>query len=234
MTLIVLCVLFFAGAAQPLVAAPAEGDLFSEAESRYLGKNYSAALEEYDAFLAAYPLSERVADVQYRRATCLYRLNSYGDSLQLLSDIERRYRTTRYFSYVPLWKGLCQYALGSYSLSVESLDAFLSGPADAELTPQALLHKSLDLVALSNDEDAIASLGTLISAYPTSRLVPYSSVLLSSILQKRQAYPELLDLTQKTDPSGFPDPWKNEFLLLRAEALSQSGRPEEAQPLYLQ
>src|SRR5208337_651584 len=155
-------------------------------------------------------------------------------SLQLLSDIERRYRTTRYFSYVPLWKGLCQYALGSYSLSVESLDAFLSGPADAELTPQALLHKSLDLVALSNDEDAIASLRTLISAYPSSRLVPYSSVLLGSIMQKRQAYPELLDLTQKTDPSGFPDPWKNEFLLLRAEALSQSGRPEEAQPLYLQ
>jgi len=222
MTALILCVLLLAGAVQPLSAAPVEGDLFSEAESRYLGKNYSAALEEYDAFLAAYPLSERVADVQYRRATCFYRLNRYRDSLQLISDIERRYRTTRYFSYIPLWKGLCQYAIGSYSQSVESLEVFLSGPADPELTPQALLHKSLDLVALSNEEDAIAALRTLTSAYPASRLVPYSSVLLGSILQKTQSYPDLLDLTQKTDPSGFPDPWKNEFLLLRAEALSQS------------
>ncbi len=234
MTALILCVLLLAGAVQPLSAAPVEGDLFSEAESRYLGKNYSAALEEYDAFLAAYPLSERVADVQYRRATCFYRLNRYRDSLQLISDIERRYRTTRYFSYIPLWKGLCQYAIGSYSQSVESLEVFLSGPADPELTPQALLHKSLDLVALSNEEDAIAALRTLTSAYPASRLVPYSSVLLGSILQKTQSYPDLLDLTQKTDPSGFPDPWKNEFLLLRAEALSQSGRWAEAQPLYLQ
>ena len=234
MTCILLCVLLLAGTAQPLVAAPAEGDLFSEAESRYLGKNYSAALEEYDAFLAAYPLSERVADVQYRRATCFYRLNRYRDSLQLIAEIERRYRSTRYFAYVPLWKGLSQYALGSYAQSVESLDAFLSGPADAELTPQALLHKSLDLIALSNDEEAMSSLRTLTSVYPASRLVPYSSVLLGSLLQKRQSYPELLDLTQKTDPSGFPDPWKNQFLLLRAEALSQSGRWADAQPLYLQ
>jgi TolA-binding protein len=234
MTCIFLCILLLAGAAQPLAAAPAEGDLFSEAESRYLGKNYTAALEEYDAFLAAYPRSERVADVQYRRATCFYRLNRYRDSLQLIADIERRYRSTRYFAYVPLWKGLCLYALGSYSLSVESLDAFLSGPGDAELTPQALLHKSLDLVALSSDEEAMASLRTLTSGYPASRLFPYASVLLGSMLQKRQSYPELLDLTQKTDPSGFPDPWKNEFLLLRAEALSQSGRWAEAQPLYLQ
>ncbi len=231
---ILLCALLIAGVAQPLVAAPAEGDLFSEAESRYLGKNYTAALEAYDAFLAAYPLSERVADVQYRRATCFYRLDRYRDSLQLISDIERRYRSTRYFAYVPLWKGLNLYALGSYSLSVESLDAFLAGPADAELTPQALLHKSLDLVALSSDEEATATLRSLTAGYPSSRLFPYASVLLGSILQKRQSYADLLDLTQKTDPSGFPDPWKNEFLLLRAEALSRSGRWAEAQPLYLQ
>jgi TolA-binding protein len=228
---VILCFLLLAVASMPLVAAPAEGDLFSEAESRLLSKNYTAALEEYDAFLAAYPLSERVADVQYRRATCLYRLSRYRDSLQLIADIERRYRSTRYFAYVPLWKGLNLYALGSYSLSVESLDAFLAGPGDAELTPQALLHKSLDLVALSSDEEAITSLRTLTSGYPASRLIPYSSVLLGSILQKRQSFTDLLELTQKTDPSGFPDPWKNEFLLLRAEALSRSGRMDEAQPL---
>ena len=74
MIIFMLCALLFVGGSQSLSAAPVEGDFFSEAESRYLGKNYTAALESYDAFLAAYPLSERLPDVQYRRATCMYRL----------------------------------------------------------------------------------------------------------------------------------------------------------------
>ena len=216
------------------MAAPAENDLFAEAESRYLGKNYAAALESYDAFAAAYPLSERIADVQYRRAVCLYRLDRYRDAVQLIGDIEVRYRTTRYFSFIPLWKGLSLYGLKSYSLSVDNLDKFLAGPADVEFTPQALLHKALALQALSNDAAARESLGLLTSNYQASRLFPYAAVLLGSILQRMGSFAELLDFTQKTDPAGFPEPWKSDFMLLRAEALWQSGRAEEAQPLYIQ
>ena len=234
MTVIILCVLLLAGGSQSVYAAPAEADLFAEAESRYLGKNYTAALESYDSFLAAYPLSERIPDVQYRRATCLYRLGRYRDSLQLIGDIERRYRSTRYFAFVPLWKGLSQYELGSYSLSVESLDAFLSAEKDPEFTPEALLMKARALAQMSSDTDAIASLRTLTTEYQGSRLFPYASVLFGSLLQKQQSYAELLAYTQKTDPTAFPDPWKSEFLLLRAEAQTLTGKPEDAQPLYLQ
>ncbi len=219
---------------QSVAAAPVESDLFAEAESRYLGRNYAAALEAYDAFVAAYPLSERMADVQYRRAVCFYRLDRYRDAVQLIGDIEVRYRTTRYFAFLPLWKGLSLYALRSYSLSVDSLDAFLAGPKDAELTPQALLHKALALEALSNDAGAVASLRALTTDYQSSRLFPYASVVLGSILQKQRAFPALLVLTQNTDAGGFPEPWKSRFTLLRAEALWQSGRAEEAQPLYIQ
>src|SRR5208282_235534 len=228
------CLLVLLCGASVAIAAPAESDLFSEAESRYLGKNYTAALETYDAFAAAYPLSERIADVQYRRAVCLYRLERYRDAVQLIGDIEVRYRTTRYFSFVPLWKGLSLYGLKSYSLCVDSLDRFLAGPADAEFTPQALLHKALALQALSNDAGARESLGILTRDYQSSRLFPYASVELGSLLQRQGAIGDLLDFTQKTDPSGFAEPWKSDFLLLRAEALWQSGRVEEAQPLYIQ
>ncbi len=68
----VVGLLLLLGSAGQVAAAPAESDLFAEAESRYLGKNYAAALDSYDQFVAAYPLSERIADVQYRRAVCLY------------------------------------------------------------------------------------------------------------------------------------------------------------------
>jgi len=234
MTTLIVCLLLLLGGAGQAVAAPAEDNLFAEAESRYLGKNYTAALESYDAFVAAYPLSERIADVQYRRAVCLYRLERYRDAVQLIGDIEVRYRTTRYFSFVPLWKGLSLYGLKSYSLAVDSLDKFLTGPPDPEFTPQALLHKALALQALGNDDGARQALGVLTSSYQASRLFPYSAVLLGSLQQKKGAFADLLAFTQKTDPAGFPEPWKSDFLLLRAEALWKSGRPDDAQPLYIQ
>ena len=198
------------------------------------GKNYTAALESYDAFAAAYPLSERIADVQYRRVVCLYRLDRYRDAVQLIGEIEVRYRTTRYFSFVPLWKGLSLYGLKSYSLCIDSLDEFLAGPADAEFTPQALLHKALAQTALSNDDGARDTLRLLTSGYQSSRLFPYASVLLGSLLQRQRSFADLLAFTQKTDPTSFPEPWKSDFLLLRAEALWQSGRADDAQPLYIQ
>ena len=215
-------------------AVPAEDDLFAEAESRYLGRNYAAALESYDEFAAAYPLSERIADVQYRRAVCLYRLERYRDAVKLIGDIEVRYRTTRYFAFIPLWKGLSLFGLKSYALCVDSLDAFLAGPRDPEFTPQALLHKALALQALSNDDGARESLDLLTADYPTSRLIPYASVVLGSLLQRQGAFSDLLALTEKTNSSGFPEPWKSDFLLLRAEALWLSGRADDAQPLYIQ
>ncbi|HEY9592928.1 MAG TPA: tetratricopeptide repeat protein, partial [Spirochaetia bacterium] len=230
-----LCLFLFVAAPQPVSAAPAEADLFAEAESRYLAKNYTAALEAYDQFLQAWPRSERIADVQYRRSVCLYRLTRYRDAVQLIGDIEVRYRTTRYFAYVPLWKGLSLYALGSYSLAVDSLDAFLaSGQKDPEFTPQALLHKALALSSLSNDAQAVTTLRSLVADYAGSRLFPYASVVLGTILQRQKAYGDLLTLTQGTDPSQFPEPWRSDFLLLRAEALWQSGKQDDAQPLYIQ
>jgi tetratricopeptide (TPR) repeat protein len=231
MTSLIVCLLLLLSGAGQAFAAPAEDNLFAEAESRYLGKNYTAALESYDAFVAAYPLSERISDVQYRRAVCLYRLERYRDAVQLIGDIEVRYRTTRYFSFVPLWKGLSLYGLKSYSLAVDSLDKFLAGPPDPDLTPQALLHKALALQALNNDDAARQALDILTSSYQGSRLFPYAAVLLGSLQQRKGDFADLLTLTQKTDPGSFPEPWKSDFLLLRAEALWRAGRPEEAQPL---
>jgi TolA-binding protein len=234
MIAILLCALFLAGAPVSASAAPAEADLFSEAESRYLGRNFTAALEAYDTFLAAYPLSERVADVQYRRAVCMYRLARYKDAVTLTAEIERRYRSTRWFAWVPLWAGLSQYELGSYSLAVDRLDAFLAGPPDPELTPQALLHKALALHQLSNDPAAVEALRALVGSYTAAPVYPYAVVLLGTLLQQSGKGDDLLALSQSTDGSSFPAPWKSELQLLKAEALWGAGRYDEAQPLYIQ
>ena len=52
MIVLILCLLL--GAPVFAEAAPSEAQLFSEAESRYLGKNYAAALEAYDGLSARF------------------------------------------------------------------------------------------------------------------------------------------------------------------------------------
>ena len=230
MIALILCLLI--GAAPAVHAAATEAELFSEAESRYLGRNYAAALEAYDGFLRAHPLSERAADVQYRRAVCLYRLERYSEAVTQLEDVGRRYGSTRYIAYVPFWKGLALYHLRSFSLCVASLDEFLAREKDAELTPQALLHKSLALQALGSDAEARGALATLRADYPSSSLFPTAVVLLGSLLQKAKAMGDLERLVRETDSSGFPQPWADRFLLLRAESLREGGRGAEAADIY--
>jgi FimV-like protein len=230
MIVLVLCLLI--GPVSALHAVSTEAELYSEAESRYLGKNYAAALEAYDGFLRAHPLSERAADVQYRRGVCLYRLERYGEAVAQLDEVARRFGSTRYIAYVPLWKGLALYNLQSFSLAVASLDEFLSREKDAELSPQALLHKSLALQALGADADARVALESLRTGYPGSSLYPTAVVMLGSLLQKAKAFDELGRLVEGTDSSGFPQPWADRFLLLRAEWMSETGRGAEAAELY--
>ena len=121
-----LAVLVLLAGSVSLWAAPASGELFTEAESRFLNKNYTAALVGYDEFLQLYPSSDLAADVQYRRAVCLYQLGNYQQASSILSDVALRYRWTRYIEAVPLWQGLSLYKLSRFTPSLVSLNEYLS------------------------------------------------------------------------------------------------------------
>ncbi len=209
-----------------------ETELFSEAESRYLGKNYAAALDAYDSFLRKFPLSGLVSDVQYRKAVCLYRLEKYQEASQLLHDVETKFRSTRYLEYVPLWQGLSSYGLKSYSQCVEYLNVFLAAGKDPELTPQALLYKALALIELQKLEEAAEAVRAIQAEYKTSDVYPYSAVLLASILRREKRFEELEKFTRGIDPAGFPQNWKDQFILARADALWETGRTDDAVVLY--
>ncbi len=209
-----------------------ESELFAEAESRYLGKSYAAALDSYGEFLSRFPLSDLAPDVQYRRAVCFYRLRKYPEAYRLLQEIERKYRTTRYRDYLPFWEGLCLYQQKEYALSVEKLDAFMTKTKDPELAPQTLLYRSLSLVELGEEPRAKESLSALAKDHRGADVFPYAAVLLASLLQREKAFTELNEFTSSVDPSGFPQPEKGRFLLARAEGLWETGRRDEAIGIY--
>lgn len=210
----------------PVHAARSEADLFAEAESRYLGGTYAAAIEAYDAFAEAYPRSSLVPDARYRRAVSLLRLERWQEASDALREVETRWRATRWIRFVPLWQGVALYHLGSWSLALASLDRFLAGTADPELTPQALLHRALCLVALEDAAGAEAALGRLLADWPRAANRSYATVALGTLLARRGAWTDLAALTvSASDPA---DPWRERLLLLRSEALWETGRREEA------
>ncbi len=219
-------------ASLPLWAAPAAGELYTEAESRFLARNYTAALVEYDEFLQQYPSSDLVADVQYRRAVCLYQLGNYTDASSLLSEISQRYRWTRYIEAVPLWQGLALYRLSNYTPSLVNLNEYLSTGKDPQLVPRALLCKALDLEALQKIPEAADAARVVVTSYPTSEAYPSALVLLASLLVKEKSYAEVEQLVSTIDLSALPSPLRDELLWNRAEALRGLGRTADAAALY--
>jgi TolA-binding protein len=210
----------------PAHAARSEADLFAEAESRYLGGTYSAAIEAYDSFLEAYPRSSLVPDAHYRRSVALLRLERWQEASDALREVETRWRATRWIGYVPLWQGIALYHLGSWSLALASLDRFLAGTPDPDLTPQALLHRGLCLVSLEDPVAAEAALAKLLVDWPNAANRSYAKVALGTLLARRGAWTDLADLTA-TAPDAA-DPWRERLALLRSEALWETGRRDEA------
>ncbi len=216
-----------------LLALTDEMELFSEAESRYYGENYSIALEMYDEFLKKYPLSDLIPDVQYRRAVCLYRLGKLESAMSLFQSIEKRYRATKFFKYVPFWKGVILFHQAKYSPAKENLTIFLQTAKDIDLKLQALLYKGISEVYLFMFPDARRTMNELMDIKGgVTGLSPYESVLYSYILLKEGEYRGIIDFQDSIDYGSFPDLWQERLLLYRGEALWQMGDIDRAEALY--
>ncbi len=214
------------------VSALTGDELFIEAENRYQNRNYLYALETYNEFIDRYPLSDRVPDAQYRRGVCLFRLNRYAESLKVFAEIEKRYRSTRYFDYIYFWQGIGLYQLGDYSPAVDSLSSFLRRVEDPEMTPQALLYRGLAHVAMESYSAAAQGLAALRQDYPGSPFSNYGVVLLMYAWLKEGLYDSLLALTGEVREDSLSDRWRPRFRFYWAEALWEKGRPEEAKGRY--
>lgn len=221
-----ICICLAAG------ALSADRVLFLEAESSYLDGEYAAALETYNAILRDFPLSERVPDAQYRRAVCLFRLNRLQESIDLLTEIEKRFQQTRYIDYVPFWQGLARHALGDYVDAAQDLDRFLQDIEDPDMAPQALLYKSLSYIELGDYDNARKSVLQLDRSYPESELRFYGVAFLTSRLLREKRFAEVLDLVDSVDMPAFPPQWRERLLLYKGEAAREKGDSELAEEVY--
>lgn len=209
-----------------------EPELFSEAESYYRAGNYLLALDTYAEFIQTYPLSDRVADAQYRRGVSLFRLGRLREALGLFQEIERRYRSTRFFDYIYFWQGVAYFRLQSYPEARQALGVFLGALEDQELTPQAYLYKAQAEIALQDFRSASGDLEALVDGYPASESAQYGLALLMYSYLQQARYQEIEELAGTSRRDALSEQRKALFDLYTAEALWNDGRAEEGEEIF--
>jgi TolA-binding protein len=219
-----------------LVAAGAftesEEEMLAEADNQYRAGNFLLAYEAFGDFVSEFPLSDRVADAQYRRAVSLVRIGRLQEALELFGEIERSYRSTRYFPYVPFWQGTSWLRLEQYEQAAKAFAVFLAGSRDPELVPQALLSRARAYLALGDVGAAARDLETLVREHPGSAARGRGVVLLAFAYLRQARASEVLELGAQIPPEALPEASRDLYRLYRAEALWALGRTAEAVPEY--
>jgi TolA-binding protein len=227
---VLVWVLLFSGISP--VFSVTESELFSEAEGYYRAGNYLLALDAYAEFIEEHPLSDRVADAQYRRGVCLFRLGRFREALSIFDEVERRYRSSRFFDYVFFWRGVAYFRLDNYLQADQSLGVFLQNVEDRELSPQAYLYKAQAEIAFKDYPGAASDLEALVNGYPDNESAQYGLVLLMYAYLQQGRYQEIEELAASPGGESLSEARRNLFDLYTAEALWNDGRREEAQSIF--
>jgi TolA-binding protein len=206
--------------------------MFLQAEGRFASGEYAIALSRYTDFVAAYPGSDFIADAQFRRAQCLYRLGQAEEALALFNRVSARYSSTRYRLYIPFWIGIIQYELGSFEEGISSLDRFLSAP-DPSFVAKALLYKGMCLYQLGRMEESLAALRSAYKGLSTPAAEPAITAFYVSLLVKAGAFSDAANLIAGMDIDSFPREWKDRLTLSAGEAYLGAGDEEKAEESFL-
>jgi len=209
--------------------------LFGEGEKLYRERKYDLSLERIDAFLKAHPSSRLAPDAWFRRASALYFLGRYRESVELFRRIELRYRSTRFLGLVPFWKGLGSYRMEDYEGAQREFSAFLAEGAEGEPAEQALLYLCLARAALGRYGEAGSALRDLLSTADPGRRVRYCAHIVSVSAENnpdadRELYRPAAETVRRALPAQDPEE-DFRYRLVLGEAEARRGRPGEAEAL---
>jgi len=205
-------------------------ELFFEAEGRFRGGNYNAALDLYGRLISENQISRYVPDSQFRSAVCLYQLGRFKDSFNLFNTIRKRYPSTSYFDLVPFWQGRIALEFEDFETAAIYLDEYIKGN-DSSLSSEAYLYRALSYNKIGRYADAAFSLELLLELDDYSD-DGYITALLCSLYLKIQKYDEIIAISEGLDEDELSPGNRNRIRLYIAEAHYSNGDIDEARRLY--
>jgi len=222
-------ILFFINAS--LYAQNEDRALFFNAEARFKAGNVSLALQQFDELLMKWPDSPYNVDARYYRGIILYRMGKGQEAYQAFEVIEKRYRFSRYISYIPFWKALIDYDTKNYGRALQLLSNPALSNLDDETLHQALLYKGMAALALDNTDLALDAFERLnkerqrksLGAETEGALLVY----ISEIYSRLGKYDEQIQLWESLQKEGLKQEIRESLALHTAEAYLVQGNTEK-------
>jgi tetratricopeptide (TPR) repeat protein len=224
---------FFLAASAALSAQDPAIKLYREAEVRFQKGDYLFALQRYDELIERYPVSAYVADSQFRKAVILYRTGKAEEALTLLNRVERRYASTRFFPYVPFWKGVISFSLERYEEAESELSAYLEGSPD-QLVPDAWRYLALARKRLGEGPAAADAALAALESLPDRSADPYTLSLALSLLLDAEREAEALSFIGPVNLEQFSEEWRKSLAFYKGEALFRAGEVEDSVEYFRQ
>ncbi len=223
-----LAVVLLVAVASGAFAQSFERESFLDAESRFLSRNYSLALERYDEFLRTWPDSVYAADARYRRAVVLYRLGRLEEAYKGLSLVETRYRSTKYLDYIPYWKAVIEYDRGELESAAAGFTRLAEDAPDQESLSQALLYLGKASTALGRSNEARAAFERLLRVLPYPEAEPSAIIFLIDLYQRTEAMDATVSLWESLDAEKLDSDTRERTALRAAEAYAALDRDSRA------
>lgn len=205
--------------------------LFQQAETRFQNGEYSSALNLYNEILTDFKYFQYSADVQYRKAVCLYRLGKTEEAYILFGKVENKYRSSRFILYVPFWKGVISYSNSSYSDCITEINSFIENDT-GDYTTEAYQYLAMAFSKSGNKEKAAASLEFLFQLDNELTAIDYPLVLLSSLYLQSRLYDKCITLLKDSISEKVSASWKPQIDLYLAEAYWGKGDKALTEALY--
>jgi TolA-binding protein len=209
-----------------------EERLFEEAERRYRKGDYQFAFSRYEKLISEYPNSDYSADAHFRKGVILFRMGRVESAAASLERVSSRYAYTRFAPLIPFWRGAAAYALEEIESALGFFDGYMEAN-DQSYREETLLYIALCRRRLGEEEKALNRLREISEDAGDLFDRPEAFRLYAVLLLETGRSEELLEVLQTVPTAEADEELKNRLTLYKAEALSATGRAEEAEELYL-
>ncbi|GMW00739.1 MAG: hypothetical protein AMXMBFR84_18760 [Candidatus Hydrogenedentota bacterium] len=118
---------------------------YAAATKAYLGEDYAGALDQYDAYLQKYPVSDNRDSVVYWRAECLRKLNREQEAISAYQQFRQEYPSSAKVPMSLFSEAMAYQRLGQTAKAIELLKQHIRDyPVDGSTDRAKALLKTLE------------------------------------------------------------------------------------------
>jgi TolA-binding protein len=150
-----------------LLKQPDVNSFYSLGYALFMQKKYSEAEKQFTKHIAKNNSNKQIkADAYNRKGDCLYMMRNYSSALKAFSEAEKTYNLSADYSLY--MQGIIYGVNKQHSNKINILSNLVMLYPQSSYAPKALLEKGNAQIALTQNDNALASFAKIYESYPKS------------------------------------------------------------------